>query len=155
MDFYGSIDYLSGEDGGDNREENFQSAKHVLAFFRWDCLSDGDYGRFLCSFATEEESKEYAICYANANSHIVGNRNTLITHLDRKEDLKRRVERYEAYQAYRKYYKEILEAVVNFDDWPDSSSGGGPFLMEAILEAVPQLTERQLYYFWPFVTFSG
>ena len=86
---------------------------------------------------TSKEAKEYALCYANANSHITGNRNTMITHLEPKEDHRRRVERYEAYQAYRKYYKEIMDVIVNFDGYPDYTSGGALFLKEAILKEVP------------------
>lgn len=140
-DFYGPIDFSQ-------IEENFQTSRHALAFFHWACLSDGDYGMFLSSFSTEEEAKEYALCYANANSHITGNRNTMITHLEPKEDHQRRVERYEAYQAYRKYYKEIIDVIVNYDGYPDFTSGGAPFLKEAILKEVPQITERQLTLFW-------
>ena len=151
-DFYGPIDFPRDEDKLENQwekvKENFQTSRHALAFFHWACLSDGDYGMFLCSFGTEEEAKEYALCYANANSHITGNRNTLITHLEPKEDLQRRVERYEAYQAYRKYYKEIMDVIVNFDGYPDYTSGGALFLKEAILKEVPQITERQLTLVW-------
>lgn len=151
-DFYGPIDFSSDENKWENQSEEieagFQTSRHVLAFFDWACLSDGDYGMFLCSFLTEEEAKEYALCYANANSHITGNRNTLITHLEPKEDHQRRVERYEAYQAYRKYYKEIMDVIVNFEGYPDYTSGGAPFLKEAILKEVPQITERQLTLVW-------
>lgn len=150
-DLYGPIDYPSNENKWVRCEENCQTPKHELAFFDWICLSDGDmgdYGEFISSFSTEEEAKEYALSYANANSHIIGNRNTMVTQIDPKEDLSRRAERYEAYQAYRKYYREIMEVIVNYDDYPDSSSGGGGYLMRAILEEVPQITERQLKYFW-------
>lgn len=106
------------------------------------------YGMFRCSFSTEGEAKEYALCYANANSHIAGDRETMVTQLEPKEDHKRRVERYGVYQAYRKYYKEIMDVIVNFDGYPDYTSGGAPFLKEAILKEVPQITERQITLVW-------
>lgn len=144
-DFYGSIDYPSCEE-----TLNHFDSKLDMAFFDWACLSVGDmtsYGSFLCSFSTADEAKEYALCYANANSHIAGNQKTMVTHLDPKEDHRIRVERYEAYQAYRKYYKEIMEVVVNYDGYPDAGSGGGGFLIDEILRKVPQLTEKQLKFF--------
>lgn len=107
-DFYGPIDYPSPEDKWGNSEEDCRTSKHESSFFDRYLSGNkdmGDYGRFLRAFSTEEAAKEYAVCYANANSHIIGDRNSLITHLDSEEDHRRRVERYEAYQAYRKYYK--------------------------------------------------
>ena len=98
-------------------------------------------------FQTIEEAKEYALCFANANSHRAGNRHTMATEFDPIEDHKLRVERYEAYQAYRKHYKKIMETIVNFDRYPSPSSGGSAFLIEAILEAVPEITKKQLMYF--------
>ena len=72
----------------------------------------------------------------------------MVTQLEPKEDHKRRVERYGVYQAYRKYYKEIMDVIVNFDGYPDYTSGGAPFLKEAILKEVPQITERQITLVW-------
>ena len=62
--------------------------------------------------------------------------------------------RYEAYQMYRKYYKEILDAISEENCFPDSCSGGGVYLREAILKKVPEITEEQLRMIWrelPFV----
>ena len=102
-----------------------------------------DYGNFIRCFKTSDEAKEYALCFANANG---GDRFTLITELDPIEDQKRRVERYEAYMAYQKYYKKIMDVIVNADIYPDNTAGGGAYLIGAILEGVPEITEKQLMY---------
>lgn len=55
---------------------------------------------------------------------------------------------------YRKYYKEILDAISEENCFPDSCSGGGVYLREAILKKVPEITEEQLRMIWrelPFV----
>ena len=45
---------------------------------------------------------------------------------------------------YRKHYKEILDAISEENCFPDSCSGGGVYLREAILKKVPEITEEQL-----------
>ena len=53
-----------------------------------------------------------------------------------------------------KYYKEILDAISEENCFPDSCSGGGVYLREAILKKVPEITEEQLRMIWrelPFV----
>ena len=70
------------------------------------------------------------------------------------EDHVNRIAHYEAYQMYRKYYKEILDAISEENCFPDSCSGGGVYLREAILKKVPEITEEQLRMIWrelPFV----
>lgn len=55
---------------------------------------------------------------------------------------------------YRKYYKKILDAISEENCFPDSCSGGGVYLREAILKKVPEITEEQLRMIWrelPFV----
>ena len=150
-DFFGPIEYPPAENKWQNKDDYFQSARHELAFFKWTSLSDGDmydYGRFVRCFDTKEAAKEYALCFANANSHIIGNRNTIIREQTLEEDHERRIERYEAYQNYRQYYKEIMDIVANFDGYPSNSSGGGRYLFDAILEGVPEITEKQLKIIW-------
>ena len=58
------------------------------------------------------------------------------------EDHVNRIAHYEAYQMYRKYYKKILDAISEENCFPDSCSGGGVYLREAILKKVPEITER-------------
>ena len=41
-----------------------------------------------------------------------------------------------------------MDVIVNFEGYPDYTSGGAPFLKEAILKEVPQITERQLTLVW-------
>ena len=51
-------------------------------------------------------------------------------------------------------YKEILDAISEENCFPDSCSGGGVYLREAILKKVPEITEEQLRMIWrelPFV----
>ena len=43
-----------------------------------------------------------------------------------------------------KYYKKILDAISEENCFPDSCSGGGVYLREAILKKVPEITEEQL-----------
>lgn len=55
---------------------------------------------------------------------------------------------------YRKHYKEILDAISEENCFPDSCSGGGVYLRDAILKKVPEITEEQLRIIWrelPFV----
>lgn len=140
-DFYGPE--IHPEEWGENRE--FEDC-----YFRWICFTDEDledYGKFIRSFKTMEEAKEYALCYANANSHRIGNRNTIVRKLSLKEEHKIRIERYEAYQLYRKHYKEILEVITNSDKHPNGSEGAGG-LIKTILREVPELSKKQLMYFW-------
>lgn len=149
-DFYGPIDYPSSKNKWLNREDNCQTTEHELVFFDWLSLDNrdmGSYGDFVRCFTTMEEAKEYALCLANANSYRIGNRHTMITRLDTKEDYERRIERYEAYQLYRKYYKEIMEVVTKYE-YPSESHGGGGYLINAILEKIPEITKRQLMLFW-------
>ena len=58
------------------------------------------------------------------------------------------MERYEAYLLYGKYYREIIDAIANFDGYPSKNSGGGGYLIEEVLEKVPQISKKQLMYFW-------
>ncbi len=146
-ELYGAIDYPSYENKWIDRETNYQTALHELTYFDWESLTEGEmnvYGRFIRCFKTVEEAKEYALCFENANG---GDRFTLVKELEPKEIHKARVERYEAYQMYRKYYKEILDVMVNDDVYPSDSSGGGAYLLHAILKGIPEITEKQLMYF--------
>ena len=145
-EIYGQLEYPTSENKGAYSEENYQCSRHQLAYFDWASFSEGDmfdYGRFIRCFKTSDEAKEYALCFANANG---GDRFTLITNLDPKEDQKRRVERFEAYRAYQKYYKKILDVIVNADIYSSDTSGGGAYLLDAILEGVPEISETQLMY---------
>ena len=128
------------------------SKGHNLAFFDWITLDDADvnrYGKFMRSFKSLEEAKEYAMCFANANSHIYGDKNTIIKGVyDAKRDHECRVKRYDAYLAYRKNYKKILDVICDYDGYPSKSSGGGGFLFDAVLEMVPEITKEQLSIIW-------
>jgi len=102
-----------------------------------------------------EEAKEYAMYYANVNSGGI-NRKTILKQEEesRMEDHANRIAHYEAYQMYRKHYKEILDAISEENCFPDSCSGGGVYLRDAILKKVPEITEEQLRIIWrelPFV----
>lgn len=129
-----------------------------LAYYDWITFSDGDihnFGRFLRTFQSLEEAKEYAMYYANVNSGGI-NRKTILKQEEesRIEDHVNRIAHYEAYQMYRKYYKKILDAISEENCFPDSCSGGGVYLREAILKKVPEITEEQLRMIWrelPFV----
>ena len=129
-----------------------------LAYYDWITFSDGDihnFGRFLRTFQSLEEAKEYAMYYANVNSGGI-NRKTILKQEEesRMEDHANRIAHYEAYQMYRKHYKEILDAISEENCFPDSCSGGGVYLREAILKKVPEITEEQLRMIWrelPFV----
>ena len=83
--------------------------------------------------------------YANVNSGGI-NKKTILKQEEesRIEDHVNRIAHYEAYQMYRKYYKEILDAISEENCFPDSCSGGGVYLREAILKKVPEITEEQL-----------
>ena len=79
--------------------ENYETPSRKLAFFRWNCLNDCtmmDHGDFLRCFKTKDEAKEYALEYANNNSHKFGNRNTIVHNLTTEEEHRIKVERYEA-----------------------------------------------------------
>lgn len=120
-----------------------------LTFYEWITLGEyevNDYGDFRRSFESLEEAKEYAMHIAN----IYMNRNTIIKDLENAaRDHRLRVEKYEAYLLYRKYYREILDALCSFDEHiDDTNSGGGRFFFDAILAAVPEITERQLSLIW-------
>lgn len=129
-----------------------------LAYYDWITFSDGDihnFGRFLRTFQSLEEAKAYAMYYANVNSGGI-NKKTILKQEEesRIEDHVNRIAHYEAYQMYRKYYKEILDAISEENCFPDSCSGGGVYLREAILKKVPEITEEQLRMIWrelPFV----
>ena len=129
-----------------------------LAYYDWITFSDGDihnFGRFLRTFQSLEEAKEYAMYYANVNSGGI-NRKTILKQEEesRMEDHANRIAHYEAYQMYRKHYKEILDAISEENCFPDSCSGGGAYLRDAILKKVPEITEEQLRIIWrelPFV----
>ena len=114
-----------------------------------------NFGRFLRTFQSLEEAKAYAMYYANVNSGGI-NKKTILKQEEesRIEDHVNRIAHYEAYQMYRKYYKEILDAISEENCFPDSCSGGGVYLREAILKKVPEITEEQLRMIWrelPFV----
>ena len=137
-ELYGALDYTNPKETRNNRG---------AAYFEWESLSSGemlDHGRFIRCFRTVEEAKEYALCYENANG---GNCFTLVTELDPIEDHKKRVKRYEAYQMFRKHYKEIADIMANNDVYPDNSSGGGAYLIDALLKGVPEISKEQLMYF--------
>lgn len=129
-----------------------------LAYYDWITFSDGDihnFGRFLRTFQSLEEAKAYAMYYANVNSGGI-NKETILKQEEesRIEDHVNRIAHYEAYQMYRKYYKKILDAISEENCFPDSCSGGGVYLREAILKKVPEITEEQLRMIWrelPFV----
>ena len=129
-----------------------------LAYYDWITFSDGDihnFGRFLRTFRSLEEAKAYAMYYANVNSGGI-NKETILKQEEesRIEDHVNRIAHYEAYQMYRKYYKKILDAISEENCFPDSCSGGGVYLREAILKKVPEITEEQLRMIWrelPFV----
>ena len=129
-----------------------------LAYYDWITFSDGDihnFGRFLRTFQSLEEAKAYAMYYVNVNSGGI-NKETILKQEEesRIEDHVNRIAHYEAYQMYRKYYKKILDAISEENCFPDSCSGGGVYLREAILKKVPEITEEQLRMIWrelPFV----
>lgn len=73
-----------------------------LAYYDWITFSDGDihnFGRFLRTFQSLEEAKEYAMYYANVNSGGI-NRKTILKQEEesRIEDHVNRIAHYEAYQ---------------------------------------------------------
>ena len=93
--------------------------------------------------------------YANVNSGGI-NKKTILKQEEesRVADHANRIAHYEAYQMYRKHYKEILDAISEENCFPDSCSGGGVYLRDAILKKVPEITEEQLRIIWrelPFV----
>ena len=149
--FCGPLEYPEGEYSYSKMVENYETPSRKLAFFRWNCLNDCtmmEHGNFLRCFKTKDEAKEYALEYANNNSHKFGNRNTIVHNLTTEEEHRIKVERYEAYLLYGKYYREIMDAIANFDGYQSDTSGGGGYLIEEVLEKVPQISKKQLMYFW-------
>lgn len=149
--FVKDYEYVTGQlyyppyDSRDGRN----SMLHFYERITLDNYDINSYGGFLRSFNSLDEAKEYTICYANSNSHRYGDRNTIIkdTHNEARE-YRLRAEKCQAYIAFRKYYKEIFETVCNFDGYESEGSGGGGFIIAAVLKAVPQITKRQLEFIW-------
>lgn len=151
---HGPLQYppCEGEQGRDNIYDTLENGIFKMTFFDWVTFTDSDlenYGRFLRYFQTAEEAKEYAMCFANANALSFGNIETVMKEKQSEtEELKSRLKYYEAYQAYYKYYPRILNAISSVNNFPDNGSGGGGYLIEAILKAVPEISREQLKMFW-------
>ena len=131
-------------------EDVFNCGYKMRAFLKWISFDEGDmtdYGSFLRCFKTQEEARNYALFYANANSHIYGNKNTVIDKIDPKEDHENRVKRYEAYQMFRKHYKEIIDAVLDFE-YPNESCIGSYFVISEIEKRIPEISRDMIHYFW-------
>lgn len=141
---YGPDYYPKDED--DVFGDSFQM-RAFLKRISFDVDDMDDYGSFIRCFQTLEEAKKYALVFANANKGFYGDKKTVIDKIDPKEDHEKRIKRYEAYQMFRKHYKEIIDAVLDFD-YPNKSDVGPHFVIEAIIERVPELSRDMLYYFW-------
>ena len=127
--------YKGRDDELRQAEEEHEKVKFLPEHFEWKPLNLGKY---------DPDYTEYA----NNNSHIFGNRNTIVHNLTTEEEHRTKVERYEAYLLYGKYYREIIDAIANFDGYQSDTSGGGGYLIEEVLEKVPQISKKQLMYFW-------
>ncbi|MGN0352774.1 MAG: hypothetical protein ACI4ES_14070 [Roseburia sp.] len=125
--------------------------KYNDTYYKWITFDEfelHDFGKLLFSFTSFEEAKEYALWYANCNGRI--GRDKKITDWDNvNRDYTRRIQRCEAYKAYREHIDEIMEVVCNYDSSLDRPSHCSGFLMEAILETVPDITKEQLLTIWP------
>ena len=133
----------------------FRRNWHIMTGLRFQMVIFITSADFFRTFQSLEEAKAYAMYYANVNSGGI-NKKTILKQEEesRIEDHVNRIAHYEAYQMYRKYYKEILDAISEENCFPDSCSGGGVYLREAILKKVPEITEEQLRMIWrelPFV----
>ena len=131
-------------------DDVFGSSYEERAFLKWISFDEGDmtdYGKFLRCFKTLEEARNYALVFANANSHFYGNKITVIDKIDSKKEHEKRLKRYEAYQMFRKHYKEIIDVVLDFE-YPDGTCVGPYFVISEIEERVPEISRDMLHYFW-------
>lgn len=126
--------------------------QEVIFYHNEMTFTDQDYygpGRFLRSFQSLSEAKKYALYYARCNYSHFRKKETVLEGQDyKREEYQRRRAYYQAYQLYRKYYKEIIGAISEENCFPDSNCGGGPYLRDAILKRVPEMTKQQLLMIW-------
>lgn len=131
-----------------NKEIKGEYASTYYDWITFDAYEAENLGKLLFSFTSLEDAKAYALWYANSNGNV--KRDRRITDLDNVDrDYTRRIQRCEAYRAYKEHFNEIMEVVCNYDSSLETFWGESSSLMEAILDAVPDITSEQLRIIWP------